>query len=193
MSKQERSEPLTPSRTKFSVIRRWLRVNASTPGRRRQIVLTAVAVVAAITGFAVWVLWPDPRQREYVDAKACLLTDEKGILGEPAKTVWSSMKDASVETLVRVQYLQVTGPQTVANAETYLNTLTLSHCGMIVAAGQAQIDSVNRHAGENLDIQFVTVDGGTGATNVRALNESAPETLRKELQNRLEDLADAAS
>ncbi|GAA0568029.1 hypothetical protein GCM10010172_60300 [Paractinoplanes ferrugineus] len=151
-------------------------------------------MAAAVAGLASWVWRPDPpRQREYVDAKACLLTDEKGILSEPARTVWSAMKDASVQTLVRVQYLQVAGAQTAENAEPYLNTLTVARCGMIVAAGPAQIDAVVRNAEKHLDIQFVTVNGGGPAANVRALDAAAPGKLREELRQRLADLADTAS
>jgi basic membrane lipoprotein Med (substrate-binding protein (PBP1-ABC) superfamily) len=150
--------------------------------------------MAVVAGLATWALWPDPpRQREYLDAKACLLTDEKGILSEPAKTVWSSMKDASVKTLVRVQYLQVTGEQTAENSESYLNTLAMSRCGLIVAAGRAPVEAVTRNAGGNPDIEFITVNGEIAAGNVLNLDASATEKLRKELQDRLEDLADVAS
>jgi len=143
-------------------------------------------MVAAITGLTTWALWPDaPRQREYIDAKACLLTDEKGILGEPAKTTWSAMKDASATTLVRAQYL----PITTDDAEPYLNTLVLSHCGLIVAAGSTPVGTVTGNAGKHLDVQFVTVNGGTEAKNVRVIDTSALESLREEF----EDLADAAS
>ncbi|MER7995883.1 hypothetical protein [Micromonospora chalcea] len=40
-----------------------------------------------------WMLWPDPepRQREYLNATACLLTDHAGVSDDAAKPVWAAM------------------------------------------------------------------------------------------------------
>ncbi|GAA0456332.1 hypothetical protein Aca07nite_52150 [Actinoplanes capillaceus] len=164
---------------------------ARTPGRHRQIALAVVVV--AMAGLTTWALWPEPpRQREYLDATACLLTDEQGVSAEPAQTVWKSMEDASTATLVQAQYLKVYGTSSVDNATPYLNSLAMSRCGTIIATGQAQIDAVTGKAGDHPDIDFITIDGGSPGGNVRRLDTSAAPALRTEIQKQFEELADSA-
>lgn len=147
-----------------------------------------------IAGLATWALWPDPpRQREYLDATGCLLTGEEGVATEPARSVWASMQEASVATLVRVQFLEVNGQQTAANAGPYLASLATSRCGTIIATGQAQVEAVSAAAAGYPAIDFVTVDGGTAAANVRVLHTTAPDALHADIRERLEDLARSAS
>nr|BFE65694.1 hypothetical protein GCM10020063_102200 [Dactylosporangium thailandense] len=73
-------------------------------------------------------LWPDPateppREREYLEFTACLLTPQDGVRGAAAGPVWAAMQDASQQTKAKVQYLEVSGAQTVENAVTFLNSL----------------------------------------------------------------------
>jgi hypothetical protein len=153
-------------------------------------VIAALAVLAA-AGVTAWALWPDPpRQREYVDATACLLTDEKGVTAEPAKTVWATMRQASAETLVRVQYLQVNGPQTAENAAAHLAALTSGRCGLVTAVGGPQIEAVTGDGPQHPDVRFITVGGGSPAENIEV---ASPAGLQKTITDRLAALAEAAS
>ncbi|WP_436528161.1 hypothetical protein [Actinoplanes sp. HUAS TT8] len=151
--------------------------------RGRLIAGGAVLVIAA--GITTWALWPDPepRQREYRDATACLLTGEEGIGGEPANTVWSSMQQSSTTTLVRVQNLPVSGPQTVDNANGFINSLIATRCGVIVAVGKNQTAAVDQVASANPQVTFVTVGGGTTAGNVQVVDAAGvPNAISTELQ-----------
>ncbi|GID94377.1 hypothetical protein Adi01nite_37890 [Amorphoplanes digitatis] len=152
--------------------------------------LAAAAIVAGVT---TWALWPDPpRQREYLDTTACLLTDDKGVAGNEAKSIWSAMQDSSGANLVRVQNVRVNGPQTARNASAYLASLTGGRCGAIIAVGPAQVEAVTKAAGAHPGLRFVTV-GGTPATNVEVIDAAAPDALRTVIKERIEELADAAS
>ncbi|WP_285560061.1 hypothetical protein [Actinoplanes regularis] len=132
-----------------------------TRGRRR--VAAAGLLVAVVAGITTWTLWPDPepRQREYLDATACLLTDQNGVTKEPATSVWTTMQQISTTTLVRVQNLSVAGPQTAANAEGFANSLTGGQCQVIIAVGDSQITAATKVAGMNPQARFITIDGGT--------------------------------
>jgi hypothetical protein len=163
------------------------------PVSRRSVLVTAGVGVAVVAGLLTWALWPEPpRQREYLDATACLLTDEKGVTVDPARPVWQAMQAASVSSLVRVQNLPVNGPQTADNAAAHLASMTGGGCGAIIAVGPAQIEAVTRAAGEHREIRFLTVDGGTAAENVQVLDAGAADALRTTIQERLDALADDA-
>lgn len=164
------------------------------PASRPKLIALGIAATCLLAGLATWVFWPDPpRQRDYLDATACLLTDEKGIAGAQVKPVWSAMQEASVAGLVRVQYLPVNGPQTTENARSYLASLVAGRCGAIIAVGPAQVDAVAKNAGAHPEIWFVTVGGGAPAGNVRVLDAADPDALRAGVKERIEALADAAS
>ncbi|GIF09045.1 hypothetical protein Asi03nite_65830 [Actinoplanes siamensis] len=145
----------------------------------------------AVAGVLAWVFWPDPepRQREYRDATACLLTDEKGIAGPEAAPVWTAMSGASASSLVRVQYLAVAGPQTAGNATTYLNSLANSKCGVVVAVGAAQVAAVPDVARTYPAVRFATVGGGTAAANVQVIPGGSADTVRTEITRLTESLA----
>ncbi|MEU4421066.1 hypothetical protein AB0F81_10590 [Actinoplanes sp. NPDC024001] len=183
MSQQVRSRPIR-------------RAPVQQPGFRpsRRLVIGAGAGAAlVVAGVVTWALWPEPpRQREYLDATACLLTDEKGIAADPAKPVWTAMQDASVTSLVKVQHLQVDGPQTAENATTYLASLANSRCNVVIAVGEAQIASVAKNAATYPGVQFLTVGGGSAAANVQVIDSSAG-ALKPALEDRLDALADDAS
>ncbi|MEV6348070.1 hypothetical protein [Actinoplanes sp. NPDC051851] len=150
--------------------------------------------VAVLIGLTTWALWPEPpRQREYLDATACLLTDEKGIAAEPATSVWATMQELSAVSLVRVQYLPVNGPQTAGNAVTYATSLAIGRCGAIVATGEPQAAAVGQIAATYPAIRFITVGAGTTADNVEVVTETTGEALRGTLKNHLDTLADAAT
>jgi basic membrane lipoprotein Med (substrate-binding protein (PBP1-ABC) superfamily) len=152
-------------------------------------------LVAVVAGIATWALWPDPepRQREYLDATACLLTDEEGIEKEPAKSAWASMQQISVTTLVRVQNLSVTGPQTADNAEGFVNSLTGSQCKVIIAVGDPQVAAATKAAGKNPQVRFITINGGTAAANVQVINAASTGDLQNAIKAKLGELASNAA
>lgn len=145
---------------------------AALRGRRARVAVGAVALVLALS-----VLWlfngeeepglPDPRARQYSQFDACLLTGEKGVTaGTPAAPVWKGMQRASLDTRARVTYVPVTGEQSAANAELFLNSLVQRRCEMIVAVGAAQVEAVESGAGRHPKIRFAVVGEGEGAANV---------------------------
>ncbi|MBL7258210.1 hypothetical protein [Paractinoplanes lichenicola] len=152
---------------------------------------TALAIAA---GLGTWLLWPEPpRQFEFVDATACLLTDEAGITGATAQPVWQAMQESSLSSHTRVQYLSVTGPKTPANARAHLTALTGSQCGVIIAVGQNQTDAVSEAAAAFPQVRFVSVGGSASGANVEAVEAAPADSVRATIARRLEELADAAS
>jgi hypothetical protein len=134
----------------------------------------AGAVALALAGVLAWVLWPEPanapRERRYRNVTACLLTDSKGITGPDAAPVWAGMQEMSLRTLVRVQFVAVSGEQTPANAAAYLAGLTQGSCDVVVAVGTAPVGAVAQNAGRFPDVRFVSVGGAASAPNVSAVD-----------------------
>lgn len=128
-----------------------------------------------------WLVWPagepPPRARQYRDTVACLLTDERGLAGSEAAAVWAGMQQASTETLVRVQYLQVDGAQTAKNAAVFLGTLVQSRCSLIIAVGQAPVTALPTVAPRFPATQFISVGSGRPGGNVSTMEGDAT-TLR---------------
>ena len=109
---------------------------------------------------------------------ACLLTDEQGIASPQVAPVWASMQDASLKTLGQVRYLAISGAQDVPNGRSFVGTLVLGKCGVIVAAGQVPMQTVTAVAREHPNQRFMIVDGGTSASsNVTVISESDPDAL----------------
>lgn len=152
-------------------------------GRHRWL-FAAVALI--VLGGVVWVVVlvtrspapPPPRARRYLEFTACLLTDERGITGPEAKPVWAGMQDASLATRAKVQYLAVSGPQTVDNAVPYANSLAQGHCSLVFAAGAVPGNAVSKAAPRFPGTRFVVVGDAPTATNVVAVSTAAPETVR---------------
>lgn len=151
----------------------------------------AVAVVIAV---GVWALWPEsPRARVYRDATACLLTDNRGVIVEPAASVWAVMEKSSVDTRVRLEHLRVVDPQTPENAAGYLTSFASTGCGMIVAVGEAPAGAVALRAATFPDIPFITVGDGTAAANVEVFGPSSTAEIQDAVRGHFDELADAAS
>lgn len=124
-------------------------LSKANPGRRDKhaILLTTAglitaAVVAAIVlsrpatnSTATQHVTPISRARSYSQVSDCLLTDPAGIQGGIAAAAWAGMQAASATTHAQVSYLPIQGPDTVANAEVYINTLAMRGCTVILAAG----------------------------------------------------------
>jgi basic membrane lipoprotein Med (substrate-binding protein (PBP1-ABC) superfamily) len=163
-------------------VRKRLPALAALVRRKPPWLLAAATLVVAIVVVA-WLTWPrqrpaPPRARQYRDAVACLLTDDRGLNGPQAAAVWAGMQDASVTTLVRVQYLQVDGAQSTQNAEAFLGTLIQSKCAVIIAVGKAPVDALPGVAARFPDRRFVVVGGAAGGSNVSVVDGDG-ESLRK--------------
>ncbi|NUT32679.1 MAG: hypothetical protein HOV79_06335 [Hamadaea sp.] len=141
----------------------------------------------ALTGIAVFALWPraeeQPRARQYRDVSACLLTDSTGIASAEVKPVWAGMQDASLATLGQVRFLSIAGPQDVANGRTFVNTLVLGKCAVIVAAGKLPVETITTVARESPNQTFVVVvPGGSppspGTGNVSVISAAGDDATR---------------
>lgn len=135
-----------------------------------------VAVLAAVVAACVWLALPapsdEPRARQYLAFKACLLTDSHGIAGKEAAPVWEGMRRASLKTHAKIQYLAVPDPATVANARPYLASLVQRDCGVIIAAGDLATDTVTANARSFTKAHFVVLGKAGTAANVRAVATS---------------------
>jgi hypothetical protein len=163
--------------------------------RRRDRVL-AVALATVAVGLFTWLVWPDsgepaPRERRYRDFTACLLTDEQGLRGELAKAAWAGMQDVSVSERVRVQYLAVSGDQSVDNAVPYFNGLATQDCSVIVAAGEPAIGAMMRGKARFPDIRYVALGPG-GDGSVTTIAPASPESIKTTLASIISQVAPPA-
>ncbi|WP_422739679.1 hypothetical protein ACN263_10940 [Micromonospora sp. WMMD729] len=132
--------------------------------------LVALAVAIVLT----WIVWPDPttapRERQYRDVTACLLTDNRGLASRDARAAWTGMQRASVESLVQVQYLAANGVQDRSNVAAYFNTLAAQGCEMVIAVGVAPVDALIAGKDRFPAIRYVVVGGApnVGMTIVEA-------------------------
>ncbi|MBR7836440.1 hypothetical protein KDL01_24395 [Actinospica durhamensis] len=134
-----RTTPPTPARAPIS--------------RRARNGLFAAAGVLTALGVALALLaWPGgagrpgeitpvARARTFTAFDACLLTDRGGLEGSAA-AAWTGMQRAAAATHAQVSYLSMQGPETAGNAQTYVDTLALRGCAMIIAAGQTPSSGV---------------------------------------------------
>jgi len=126
-------------------------------------VATALAFVGLMLGLAVWGLWPEPskveppRARQYVTYSACLLTDSSGLAGEPARTAWQGMQEASSETRIKVFYVATVGANSVDDVRPFLAGLVQRKCDVIIGAGTDQANAIAAGANANPGTVFVAV------------------------------------
>lgn len=136
--------------------------------------LAAVAVVAA--GFGVTGCGSGSptastdRARTYTDYRACLLTGMRGIADPGAAPAWAGMQSASLATHAKVSYLAVNGPQTEANAATYVGTLVVQQCDVIIAAGAAERAAVIAAARQFRSVRFAVAITSAGPVAGAAAN-----------------------
>lgn len=155
---------------------------------------TAVAATAGAAVVIVLALWPGTRSapaavtppptraRAYTDYSACLLTGPTGIADAQAAPVWAGLQSASGATRAQASYLQLQGPQTAANAASYVNALALRGCSLILTAGTVPGQGADARAGAFPRIRFITVDAPTGASaNLTAVASAAPATVTKQI------------
>lgn len=139
---------------------------------------------AALAIALTWILWPappipePPRARQYLQFTACLLTNQSGVTGESAAPVWAGMQDASLQTLAKVQYLAITGPQTADNGVTFLNSQAQAGCDLLFAAGDVAVATVDQAAAQFPQKRFYPVAGGTATANVHPIPAATPGDVR---------------
>lgn len=145
---------------------------------RRQWLITVGVCLPAVIAGAAWALWPDQdgevRERRYSAETACLLTDEHGVTREPGRTAWESMREISVDSLVKVQHVAITGAQDPANALVFYNTLAVQRCTVIVAAGDLPAAALREGRSRFPGIEQVTVTGD-------------PATVREQVEDLLRE------
>jgi hypothetical protein len=133
------------------------------------------AVVAGLAGVLAVVLWPSPstvydppaRARQYLAFSACLLTGPAGLADASARAVWSGMQEASSATRAKVTYLAAVGAaETVGSVTPFANSLVQQHCGLVLAVGAVEVQTVQSVAAANTGVDFVLVGGGAVARNV---------------------------
>jgi len=150
---------------------------------RQRIAVGTVAGVLAIA-LVTWLAWPDPakppapRERQYKATTACLLTDEHDLGGDLARAAWAGMQDASTATLIKVQHLAITGPQTPANGLTYYNTLGVQRCTVIIAAGQVPVAAMTQGRAAFPDIRHAAIGADTQDKAVTVIDASSADTIR---------------
>jgi hypothetical protein len=145
------------------------------------------AGVLLLAAVLAWTLWPasgtEPRPRAYRDVSACLLTDGKALAGPSAAAVWSGMRAASARTHGQVRFLAVSGAQSVQNAQSFVGTLILGHCAVVVAEPGIADGAVRAVAAQYPDQRFLVVGGPQPASaNVtRAADSSVTDAVASAL------------
>lgn len=149
-------------------------------GRPRMVLWLFIGLVAILLPLGLWLglrshdAPPAARVRQYGSFTSCLLTDERGIGGEPAALVWAGMQDASQATLSKVQYLAIVGPQTADNAATFAASLVQGRCDIIIGAGETAGKAIRAAASTSPKTQFIVVGPGSSGGNVRVVEGTGP-------------------
>lgn len=120
---------------------------------------------------------------------ACLLTGDKGVSAPEAVPVWAGMQEASLATHVKVQYLEVDGPQTSENAETYLASLVQSKCDLILAVGAAPTAAMRAASDRFPASQFVGIGDGEPGDNVSIVDLSGQDAVRSKVRELVSGIA----
>ncbi|GHF04230.1 BMP family ABC transporter substrate-binding protein [Streptomyces morookaense] len=126
-----------------------------------------------------------PRARQYTDHSACLLTDGRGAAGADTAPVWAGMEDASSATHAKVTSLSVFGPDTVANAVPYVNTLVQRRCDIVLTVGRTRGAAAEEVAARTPEARFVVVGEGKQDRNVTVIQPS--RDIRSAVAKAVED------
>ncbi|RZU50689.1 hypothetical protein EV385_2468 [Krasilnikovia cinnamomea] len=166
------------------------------PGGRRTWLIGGGAALVLVAGGLTWALWPDgrpdPRARVYTESTACLLTPAGGTADKRAAPVWAGMQQASLDTHGKVQFLEVDGPQTGANAVTYLGTLVGGKCDVILTVGAAPNAALDAAAPSQPNVHFVRVGAGKAHANVSVIDDADPAAVTERVRSVVADvLSDA--
>ena len=132
---------------------------------------------------------PPPRARVYTAFDACLLTDSGGVTGSQAAPVWAGMQAASLQTSGKVSYLAVAGPDTAANAVSFVNTLVQRRCDLVLAVGPSEVLAAREQATSFPNVAFVVVDSGASKGNVTAVAPGKGAEVTAAVQTLVTDAA----
>ena len=156
--------------------------------RRARFFVAAVLLVIAVV--LLWIFWPAsaPRERHYGQTTACLLTGARGVASPEAAPVWAGMQKASMETLIKVQYLEVDGPQTPENAQTYLASLAMGKCDLVLTVGDAPVGALAQVAPRFPAVRFVSVGAAQGGVNVSTIDASGADVVQERVASLVADL-----
>ncbi|WP_051966393.1 type 1 periplasmic-binding domain-containing protein [Kitasatospora mediocidica] len=113
------------------------------------------------------------RARQYTQVRACLLTDQQGVTAAADAPVWAGLQDGSAASRAQVSSLPVIGPATVANAQSYANTLIQQKCSVVLAADPLPGQALRAVASANPKVRFVLVDHGATAANLTVLDPTS--------------------
>jgi basic membrane lipoprotein Med (substrate-binding protein (PBP1-ABC) superfamily) len=91
------------------------------------------------------------------------------------------MQEASLATHVKVQYLAVAGPQTTANAQTYVNSLAQSRCDLVFAVGDAQVAATEQGGPRFPAVRFYSVGGTVTQGNLIAVANTTPDQIQTDV------------
>jgi basic membrane lipoprotein Med (substrate-binding protein (PBP1-ABC) superfamily) len=116
---------------------------------------------------------PVARARSYTNFQACLLTGERGLADPASAPLWAGMHEASLATHAKVSYLAVMGPQTSDNAMSFLGSLLIRHCQVVLAAGQPERDAIAQRASRYPSVKFAVVGDTSTAPNITVLSGNA--------------------
>jgi basic membrane lipoprotein Med (substrate-binding protein (PBP1-ABC) superfamily) len=169
---------------KFTV-RRWQAAGAA---GLLAIGLVAVAVTLLARGSSPQV---PTHASQYTASTACLLTGSRGISAAPASTVWAGMEDASLATHAKSTYLTVNGPDTVANAVPYANSLIEGGCDVVLAVGTSQTGALTQIATRNPKTNFVIVSDSTGFATANLKTIGLAADTRGQVKRTVESLVNS--
>ena len=154
----------------------------------------AALVVVVAVGVVVWLtlasnptrVLPPSRARVYNQFSACLLTDSGGVLGAESAPAWAGMQAASLKTLRKVSYMAVSGPDTVANAESFVNTLVQRKCDLVLAVGESEVAATEAQANVFPAVRFVVVGAGVADSNLAVIPRGPADQVRSAVAQAVE-------
>lgn len=163
---RERRSPARPAERGGTL--RWWR---ALDGSWRVVIVGSIALLVA-AGVMVGLLGGSggggaaPRVRQYLAFTACLLTGPDGVADSLAATAWRGLEQASLRTRAQVQYLPVMSGTTAGAAAPVLESLIVRHCGLVIAAGAAQVAAVEQAAQRYRSVRFAVLGRGAAGPNV---------------------------
>jgi hypothetical protein len=169
---------------------------------RLAILGVTLTVATALIGVLIWpaqsggvkIHQSAARVRLYSPYTACLLTGPKGLADPVAAPVWAGLREASASTTAQISYLTIMGPDTTANAETYINTMALRGCSTILAAGAVPADGALKAASSWSNRRLIAIEPASAEAkppgNLTVIGRTAPAALAAQIKTLVTGLAE---